>query len=111
MVAGLAASAALLLVAGTAISCYFAIQSNWWAVEAYANAKKAEDNAAHARANLYVAQMNLAQREWEDGNVAHVLELLEAQRPKRAEETDLRGWEWYYLNRLCRTELHKVHLP
>ena len=102
VVAGLMAAAALFLLAGTGISSYFAIQANRKAAEAFANADRAAargTNAAEARANLYIAHMNLAQRAWEIGNVAHVLELLKAQRPTRAGEKDLRGWEWYYQER------------
>jgi len=63
----------------------------------------AETKAAReqADANLYVAQMNLAHRAWEDGRVARVLELLRAQEPRRPDQPDLRGFEWYYLRGLC----------
>jgi WD40 repeat protein len=44
--------------------------------------------------------MNLAMQAWRAGDVARVLELLEGQRPSRVED-DLRGFEWYYLWRLC----------
>jgi hypothetical protein len=128
-VGGLTAAAALLLVAGTLISSYFAIQAKGRAVESLANAKQANDNAAEAsrnakraeenaakaqanaaeaRANLYAAQMNLAQRDWEAGSVAHVLELLETQHPRRTGEQDLRGWEWYYQERLCHDDLRTL---
>jgi hypothetical protein len=90
----------------------FAIQANRQAQEILGEKKRAEDNAAEARANaaearanLYIAQMKLPQRAWEDGNVAYVLELLEAQRPKHVGERDLRGWEWYYQDRLCHDDL------
>ncbi|HEV3260118.1 MAG TPA: protein kinase [Gemmataceae bacterium] len=61
-----------------------------------------ETTAARARAdaNLYVAEMNLAHRAWEDGRVARVLELLRAQR-RGPDLEDLRGFEWYYLRGLC----------
>jgi WD40 repeat protein/serine/threonine protein kinase len=100
-VAGLTATAALLLVAGAIISSYYAIQANRRAVEAL-------DNAAQARANLYIAHMNLAQHEWEAGNVPRVLELLEASQPDNAAEKDVRGWEWYYQERLCHNDLHTL---
>ena len=48
--------------------------------------------------------MNLAQHAWEAGSIERVLELLEQHRPK-AGESDLRGFEWYYLYRLCHAEL------
>jgi len=48
--------------------------------------------------------MNLAMHAWEAGGVGRVRELLEQHRPKDA-ESDLRGFEWYYLYRLCHAEL------
>jgi hypothetical protein len=57
-----------------------------------------------ARRNAYIVQMNLAQREWEDAPVARVMDLLEGERPKEG-DTDLRGFEWFYLNRLCHSDL------
>jgi WD40 repeat protein/serine/threonine protein kinase len=49
---------------------------------------------------LYAAHMNLAQNAWEAGGAERVRELLEQHRPKPG-ESDLRGFEWYYLYRLC----------
>jgi hypothetical protein len=67
-------------------------------------AKKEKDRAQEqeriARHRFYAAQMNLAQQAWQAGYKARVLELLESQRPKFDEE-DPRGFEWYYLWRLC----------
>ncbi|HLJ95665.1 MAG TPA: protein kinase [Gemmataceae bacterium] len=54
--------------------------------------------------NLYAAHMNLAQHAWEAGGIGRVLELLEQHRPK-AGETDLRSFEWDYLDRLCHAEI------
>jgi WD40 repeat protein/serine/threonine protein kinase len=53
---------------------------------------------------LYAAHMNLAHNAWEAGGPERVRELLEQHRPK-AGETDLRGFEWYYLYRVCHAEL------
>jgi WD40 repeat protein/tRNA A-37 threonylcarbamoyl transferase component Bud32 len=47
----------------------------------------------------YIARMNLAARDWEDANVANVHRLLELTKPQPG-RTDLRGFEWYYLDRL-----------
>jgi WD40 repeat protein/serine/threonine protein kinase len=66
-----------------------------------------------ARRRFYAAQMNLAMQAWQNGMLPRVLELLEGQRPG-AEQEDLRGFEWFYLWRLChsgqRVSLHG-HLP
>jgi WD40 repeat protein len=48
--------------------------------------------------------MTLAQRAWDDSYIGLVLELLEDERPREG-QTDLRGFEWFYLNRLCQSEL------
>ena len=56
---------------------------------------------------LYAAHMNVAQHTWEEGNIQRVQELLEEHRPK-AGESDLRGFEWYYLDRLCHAEILSI---
>jgi WD40 repeat protein len=48
--------------------------------------------------------MNLAQHAWESGDIRRVRELLERHRPNPG-ESDLRHFEWHYLNRLCHQEL------
>src|SRR5262249_5128061 len=59
---------------------------------------------AQLRSTLYAADMNLAHNAWEDSAIGRVLELLERHRPKPG-ETDLRGFEWYYLDGLCHADL------
>ena len=49
--------------------------------------------------------MRLAQSAWEEARVKRALDLLEQHRPAPGDE-DLRGFEWYYLNRLTDTALH-----
>jgi WD40 repeat protein/serine/threonine protein kinase len=56
------------------------------------------------RRTLYAARMNLAHNAYDASAIGRVLELLEQHRPKDG-ETDLRGFEWHYLNRLCHTDL------
>jgi WD40 repeat protein len=55
------------------------------------------------RRRLYAANMKLAQAAWESGLAPRVLELLETHWPQPGEE-DLRGFEWYYLWRLCHSD-------
>ena len=59
-----------------------------------------------ARRNLYRGHMLETARALEDDDLEHARALLDAYRPgaEKAEGTDLRGWEWYYLNALCRRE-------
>jgi WD40 repeat protein/serine/threonine protein kinase len=68
----------------------------------------AENQRDEIRYHLYVANMGLAQREWANGNAAHVRELLDAGVPRAAGEKDLRGWEWYYLDRLRHADLRTL---
>jgi serine/threonine protein kinase len=56
------------------------------------------------RRTTYAAHMNLAKHAWDEAAVPRVLELLEQYRPKSG-EPDLRGFEWFYLYRLCHAEL------
>jgi WD40 repeat protein/sRNA-binding protein len=132
-VAALVAGIAVLTVAAALVSGHFAVVAYHKAGEARAKAEEArqeqeraerEEGRANQKAdeaqkeaervraaklladrNLYVAHINLAKREWDQGNVARVVELLDGQRPERTGGTNFRGWEWYYLSRLCRTEL------
>ncbi|HEV3256892.1 MAG TPA: protein kinase, partial [Gemmataceae bacterium] len=54
-----------------------------------------------ARRMLYLAQFHLAYHAWASANVGRAEELLGHWLPA-AGKTDLRGWEWHYLLRLCR---------
>lgn len=61
-----------------------------------------------AQYHLYVSNMRLAKAEWENGNLDVVQQLLDAHLPADG-KTDLRGWEWYYLQRLCHRDLATFH--
>jgi WD40 repeat protein len=65
---------------------------------------RALDENRIASHNLYAANLGLAQRELELGNVERVISLLNIHRPSDG-AFDLRGFEWYYLWRLCRRDL------
>ncbi|MHC4098788.1 MAG: protein kinase domain-containing protein, partial [Planctomycetota bacterium] len=75
---------------------------------AHKEAKQAESIAQkqrnEARCSLYCAHMVVARRDWEDGRVAGLAQLLDSHRPKPG-QADLRGWEWYYLDSLCNLSL------
>ena len=66
--------------------------------------EKLQTAQAEQRATLYAAHMILAQRAWDSSNPERVAELLDQHRPKPG-QTDLRGFEWHYLNRLAHSEL------
>jgi WD40 repeat protein/serine/threonine protein kinase len=108
MIAGLTAASVLLLLAGITISSYFALQADQWAQDALTLKEQADDNAAEARAHLYAAHMNVAQSAWENGDVALTQELLDLYRNLQPGQRDLRGWEWYYQDRLCHGDLRTL---
>lgn len=67
--------------------------------------KRAQEDSLAARRHLYVAQMNLAQRDWENADIDRLLQLLDAQRPEQTGGIDLRSFEWYYWWRLCHSAM------
>jgi WD40 repeat protein/serine/threonine protein kinase len=75
--------------------------------QAHEEENKAKENAAEARANLYLAHMNLALTAWEAGHVVRVEELLGLYREPKPGQQDLRGWEWYYQERLAHPEIRR----
>src|SRR5262249_30617564 len=66
--------------------------------------KKLRETQEQLRCALYEANINRAQHAWDAGGVEQVRALLERHRPKMG-ETDLRNFEWHYLNRLSRAEV------
>lgn len=95
MVAGLAAAVLTLLLLGTGISTYFAL-------DAVAAKNRSERH-------LYDAKINLAQRYWESNYIGRMVELLEQTAPRPGQE-DLAGWEWQYLWRLCHGDLRTISI-
>ncbi|AWM35932.1 Serine/threonine-protein kinase PrkC [Gemmata obscuriglobus] len=71
--------------------------------EARAHRLEAEQRE-RAELHLYSSRIALAEREWEANNVARAEHLLDQCAP-RPDQPDRRGWEWYYLKRLCHSEV------
>jgi hypothetical protein len=69
--------------------------------ESEKNATRAKDDADReallARRHLYLAQMHQARRAYEESAMDRVRDLLDRQKPERTGDTDLHGWEWFYL--------------
>jgi WD40 repeat protein/serine/threonine protein kinase len=82
------------VAAVTAALVFGIVASSWQA----ARATKAR---AEAKQLLYVADIDLAHRALEDGNIIRAEGLLGSHSPEPGQE-DLRGFEWYALKRLCR---------
>jgi WD40 repeat protein len=76
------------------------------ATEASGQAKTAAEQARRerrvAQRRLYVSDMRLAQVAWEVNRLDRLRELLDGQRPDKTGGDDLRGFEWYYWQRLTR---------
>jgi serine/threonine protein kinase len=73
-------------------------------LEASGQRARAEAQEALARRYLYFSRINMADRAWREVQIPRMQELLHEQRPKPG-EADLRGFEWYYLWRLCHSSL------
>jgi WD40 repeat protein len=67
---------------------------------AEANAERARRGELAARREAYFSQMSWAREYWARSEIEEVQRRLAALRPP-AEQEDLRGFEWYYLQRLC----------
>src|SRR5206468_1065208 len=74
------------------------------AQEAKAEAERQRDEN---RRNLYAAKMHLAEIAWREAQFDRLVALLNEQRPQGS-AADLRGFEWYYLWRLCHSELRTL---
>ena len=71
--------------------------------------QQAEREKTSARLNEYVADINLTQQSLAAGNYGRAVELLDKHR-RRADESDLRGFEWRYLWQVSRGDDH-IALP
>jgi WD40 repeat protein/serine/threonine protein kinase len=60
-----------------------------------------------AELRLYYSRIALADREWYANNVARAEHLLDQCVPSDG-QPDHRGWEWYYLKRLCHSEFKSI---
>jgi len=114
-VASLSTTVALVLLIGMAVSWFFASQSSQRANdlakqqgELLKKQGELTEETKRANRNLYAADMNLAQMNWENNLVGSVLDRLERHRPKldaMPKRDDVRGFEWYYWDRLCHSSL------
>src|SRR5262249_35059734 len=76
--------------------------------EAGTQRARAEAQEALARRFLYFSRINMADRAWRETQIARMQLLLDEERPERTGQEDLRGFEWYYLWRLCHSGLLPV---
>jgi hypothetical protein len=113
LVAGLSAAVVLMAALGFAgvfgqmqVAVANAAEANQQRDEAQKQRDEVRVLNERLQRTLYAAHMNLAQQAWETnaGDAKLVRQLLEQHRPKPG-ETDLRGFEWHYLHRLCHSNL------
>jgi hypothetical protein len=76
-------------------------QSREQRAEAERQRQRAEQQERISRRYWYASDLNWAQRNHGRGQLERAMALLDRQRPGPG-QPDLRGFEWYYLRRLCR---------
>jgi eukaryotic-like serine/threonine-protein kinase len=67
--------------------------------------QRAEEAFGKLEESLYARNIALTEREWQANNI------LQAERLLEECPTDLRGWEWDYLKRLCNSAILTIHFP
>jgi eukaryotic-like serine/threonine-protein kinase len=116
------ATAAVFLVAGSGGSLFYAAKANENAAAAKRSEALALDNLDKAEVatqeaksatelserRRYGVEMHLAYAAWKDGTTYLVKQWLEAQKPKKVGEPDLRGFESRYLEQLCHLDLRTL---
>jgi eukaryotic-like serine/threonine-protein kinase len=105
-VALLLGAVAASLVFGIVGTSYYAIQAGKREQEALANARIAREEKARSDLRWYAAQTTLAQKDWEEGELASLRQRLGILEQHALGAPDPRGFEWYHLQRLCRLDMH-----
>jgi WD40 repeat protein/serine/threonine protein kinase len=72
---------------------------------AIAARKESESRLAEANRQRYVSDMRAVQAAWERGLISQMHELLDRQLPEKNQGQELRGFEWYYWQRLLHSDL------
>jgi len=109
VVASLIAAVVFALLAGTAISRYFAFTANLEKNRADTITEKERDSADRLSRVSYAAHVRLVQVACEEGDIATALILLKEREPQPG-GNDERGFEWHYLSRLCHKEITTLTL-
>ena len=103
--AGLLAALVASLVGATGLSIAYARQQTERAkTETLLREQATSERDRNAR-QAYTSAINLAYREWHDGNPARMRALLDSTRPKHPSDIDFRSFEWSYLARLEQTPI------
>ncbi len=73
--------------------------------------QEAEEHRQEARRSLYRANVRLAMQAWNGNQVEHMFALLEEAAQGHPGDEDLRGFEWYYLQRLGHPKVRTLRAP
>ena len=114
--AGALGAATVFLLLGTLVSSLLAAHALGEARRADREARLARDNETLAQdekrwsqRRYYASEMKLASLEADAGQMGLVRQRLQEHEPSGAGTPDLRGFEWYYLQRLCQQDLRTLH--
>jgi eukaryotic-like serine/threonine-protein kinase len=72
---------------------------------------EAERQRRRADRYLYASDMNLAHAAWQNNQLARMVDLLARHETRRITAEEHRGFEWYYLWRLCHSDLRTLQVP
>src|SRR5262249_45101570 len=103
----LIAAIGLTLLAGTAFSTYYGIRATRGERLAKANETVALQRKDESDRRRYVAEFRWAMQKWKDGQIDEAQQILSGLAPLD-DEPDHRGFEWYFLQRLCQLELRTL---
>jgi WD40 repeat protein len=106
--AGAVGAASFFLVLGTLVSSLLAVRALGEAARADGEAASAREAKRLSDQRYYAADMKLVSLDWYDRQVGLVEQRLRQHEPQGADDRDLRGFEWYYLQRLCQLELRTL---
>ena len=111
-VASLLTGLILSLALGTLLSSYFAVRARSEAARLAGRRRLPKPKSRTSDQRRYVAEIRLAASHWEEGQILGLEEQLRELAPASRSDPDERGFEWYYLARLCRVELRTLrHHP
>jgi WD40 repeat protein len=107
--AGALGAAALFLLLGTLISSLLAVQANRQAGIARENEELVREAKQWSDRRYYASEMKLASLDAEAGEMALVQQRLREQDSQGDGAPPPRGFEWYYLQRLCQLDLRTLN--
>jgi eukaryotic-like serine/threonine-protein kinase len=107
-IAGLTGGILVSLVMGIVAASYYAIQAQQKATAALASELKAKEAREQSERRRYGAEIQLAAQDLVNSEVPSVQQRLSALKPQDTAELDLRGFEWYFLDRLCHLEMRTL---